>query len=92
MAVFEHDSQAPLSSKKHVWRAGKVALVVEPMREGPDQVSVLTWKLWLDAITGLRVFTGAYPGVKFSFGMYVPEVVEGEQEPVLVGRGTLGAN
>ena len=92
MAVFEHDSQAPLSSKKHVWRAGKVALVVEPMREGPDQVSVLTWKLWHDAITGLRDFTGAYPGERFMFAIYVPEIVKGEAEPTRVGKGTLGAD
>lgn len=93
MAVFEHDdSRTPLSNSEHVWRAGTVALVVEPAKEKPDQKSVLTWKVWHDVITGLRDFTGAYRGEKFMFGIYVPEVIGGEQEPVRVGAGMLGAD
>jgi len=71
---------------------GTVALVVDPTKEEPDQKSVLTWKLWHDAITGLRDFTGAYPGEKFMFAIYVPEVVKEEAEPTRVGKGTLGAD
>lgn len=91
-AIFEHDSQTPLSSSEHVWRAGTVALVVEPTKEEPDQKPVLTWKLWHDAITGLRDLTGAYPGERFRFGIYVPEVVKGEEEPIRVGKGGLSAD
>jgi len=91
-ALFDHDFQAPMPSEEHVWRAGSVALVVEPAKERPDQELVLTWRLWHEAITGLRDFTGAYPREKFMFGIYVPEVVKGEQEPIRVGKGTLGAD
>lgn len=91
-AIFEHGSQTPLSNTEHVWCAGSVALMVEPGKEKPDQEPVLTWKLWHDAITGLRDFTGAYPGERFMFKIYVPEVVKGEMVPIRVGMGTLGAD
>lgn len=62
--------------------------VEEKVRRTGDEV--LTWRLWMMAISGLRGFVDAYEGVDFEFEVFVGG--EGGVEDVRVGIGRLGEN
>ncbi len=85
--VPTHDSRAPMLEPAYVWRFGHVDLDLWPLlqKQGP----VLTGRVWLISMAGIRGFTLAYPGLNSVFEVHVNEVVEGKKEEFYLGLGVL---
>ena len=89
--IWTHDTNAPVPRANHVWHAGAVDMEMIPQAQLPDSDVVLTWRLWHMAITGVRGFTWAYPGLGFKFEIYFSKVVGTTKEEFYLGSGLLFA-
>jgi len=86
---FTHGSQKYIPGGDHEFPSGDTLLEVTPRTESSEYRRPLTWILWLRAITGLKDWVRAYPGLNFAFEIYELLETESGVEEFSIGSGQL---
>jgi len=81
------DRNAVIPEDERDWECGDIVFWLAAERDDPDRGPALTWGLWTTTLRGVRGYIRAYPGVFFSYEVYVGD--EGVRDRWLIGFGSL---
>jgi len=89
--AFTQPAQVEMEETPLYYPLRQAELEVTPHKGWSEQTQALTWSLWITTLSGLEEFTLAYPGLWFTFEIFVTVMIEGGiEEEFWLGKGLLG--